>query len=1044
MHQLLQRKYLISFCYLMICIGGYLAWSNIPLENTPELNLPSITVNYTWGSTSPEVVEQEITRKVENALSRLRDVTRVESVTSPGRSSVTATFAKQAPVDYRILELREYLFSLERELPPTVSPANISRRVPEELEDQQTFIIYTLSGSFTGRQLLEYARTTIKTNLLGIPGLADVEIQGVLDPALTIEFDADKVEQLNLSTTQLMSAVRDKLSWSSAGYLDTKFLRTSLVIPPAFTNTGDIEAMEIEIPGSLRPVKLGEIADVFISDYPAKSMKRVNGNPALTIEFVKEGGADALALAEEIIARMQTIEASLPEGMEQRLQRDATEQLREQFSELQFQALISGILVFLVVLLFIRKLRAPFVIMGSVVFSVLISLGVLYLIGYTLNIITLAGITVALGMLIDNAVVVFEQVNPGLPRSKKERLSHIVKKLPGAGVPVMGSTLTTIGIFVPLLFALDDLRIFLVPLAVALTITLASSVLVAFTWIPYALTWLTPGSVGGGTSKRWSFRKATATFHTWRHRFRWVFLLLLIAAVGLPLFLIEDPDWEDTHWPEFTRVYFDNRSDIDPVIGGVTYRFVNNTYFGSPWRGRAEERISVFIRPPQGTPLSEIDKIVRNYEKIVKPYEHAFSYYEAQMSEYYGATIQFVVKPEYLFRTDPYHFFGEAMFLAARTGNVATSVSGFGDGISTGFGGGGSSHRIRLRGYAYEELLNLAKDLKRRLEKSRRVREVDINAGSFYSRDRLYQYVLALDDEELAARGLDRRKVLASLALDLNPVNSFGKVEFQGKEMFLVGRNEEQRSYQEDLTGKVRQFGKVNFDVASVGQVQKERVISEIRRENQSYQRNVEVEYLGSYRMGREYIRQVLDELPVPVGASVDYGFSGFSFTDDEDTRNLLLIILLSILSVWMITAALLESIKYPLAVILSVPFSLLGVMAGTLFNDLAFDRGAIAGTLLCIGVVVNNAILLIHEHQSLIKKNIRGLRNWMYVYERKLRAILITSVTTISGLIPMIVFGSDEFWETLAVVVVWGLSFSTVLLLLFFGYWKRSSGEHG
>jgi len=143
-------------------------------------------------------------------------------------------------------------------------------------------------------------------------------------------------------------------------------------------------------------------------------------------------------------------------------------------------------------------------------------------------------------------------------------------------------------------------------------------------------------------------------------------------------------------------------------------------------------------------------------------------------------------------------------------------------------------------------------------------------------------------------------------------------------------------------------------------------------------------------------------------------------------------------------TDTLLESIKYPLAVILSVPFSLLGVMAGSLFNDLAFDRGAIAGTLLCIGVVVNNAILLIHEHQSLIQKGVRGLRNWMYVYERKLRAILITSVTTISGLIPMIVFGSDEFWETLAVVVVWGLSFSTVLLLLFFGYWKRSSGEQG
>ena len=146
MKELLSRKYLISFFYIIVCIVGISSWKAISIENTPELNLPSITVSYSWGSTVPEIVEQEITRKVESAANRLRDVSEIRSITSEGRSSVTINFTKNAPVEFRSLELREYLNLLEDELPASVSPVNISRSIPEELEDQQTFVVYTLSG----------------------------------------------------------------------------------------------------------------------------------------------------------------------------------------------------------------------------------------------------------------------------------------------------------------------------------------------------------------------------------------------------------------------------------------------------------------------------------------------------------------------------------------------------------------------------------------------------------------------------------------------------------------------------------------------------------------------------------------------------------------------------------------------------------------------------------------------------------------------------------------------------------------------------------
>ena len=1050
MKELLNRKYLVSFFYIIVCVIGVAVWRVLPVESTPELNLPSVTVNYNWGSTSPEIMEMEITRKVEREANRLRDVTDIRSITQEGRSSVTITFRKDSPVDYRVLELREYLFTLDENLPESVSPPSITRQVPDELEDQQTFIVYTLNGDMAPRQLLEYTRTNIRPKLLSIEGLAEVAIRGVQDPALVIEFNVDEVEKYDLSPRQILLQVREQLSWRSAGFLEEGISRYSLIIPPKFNSIADIAGLKVELPGSRKQLVLDDLAEISVQDYPAKSIKRINGDPALTIEFVKESGADAFTLAENVLQSMEDVEAQLPESLSLMLTIDSTEELRQQFDDLKLQAIISGILVFFVVILFIRKLRAPFVIMGSVAFSVLLSLIVLYLLDYSLNIITLAGITVALGMLIDNAVVVFEHLNPGLPSGRSGRIDHILKEIGNSVVPVLGSTFTTVGIFIPLLFALDELRIFLVPLAVALTVTLVCSVIIAFTWIPYALVWLTPKISEKQRSRRvlgWLNRLVMKSFLL-KSKLRWVLPVVLIVVIGLPLFAIEEPEWdseEGTRWPEFTQVYFNNRESIDDWIGGLTKRFSDETYFGSPWRRGNEQSINVYIQAPQGTPLSEIDKIVKNYETIVEPYAHAFKYYEANLSEYFGARMRFVVDPEYLYDTDPYTFFGEAAFLGARTGNFALSVSGLNlQGISTGFGGGSSNHSIRLKGYSYDELLNLAKDLERRLKTNRRVSEVDINSSYYYRRDDFQQYILRLNEERILANDLNRREVISTLMLDLNPENTVGKVEFGGQEMYLIGRSERDRAFEEDMMNRTRKFGNVNFNISRIGEIVQEGGLSEIRRNNQSYERTVTVDYLGNYRMGRDFIESVVETTPVPVGSEINFGRGFFGFSDDDSSRNFIFIALLSLLSVWMIVSALLESVKYPIFVIMAVPFSLVGIMLGTLANDMAFDRGAIAGSLLCIGVVVNNAILIYHQKQLENGHGIFGLRCWMHVYRKRIRAILITTVTTITGLIPMMIFGNNEFWENLAIVVIWGLSISTILLLVMTGLRVRSDNSKG
>jgi len=1042
MKEIFRRKYFISLSYMLIALVGVVAWMNIPMEMAPDLRLPSVTVSYSWGSTSPEVMEQEITRRVESVATRLRNVERIRSVSQEGRSRVTITFEKETPVEYRILELQEYLFGLSNEFPPQVRQPRISRSIPRELQEQETFMAYSISGDRTTNELYQLATRQIRLQLLGLEGLADVEIQGAMDPALTLRFNTPLLERYGFSSREIMNQVRDRLTWRSSGFTEHSSGRLSMLIPPQFESVEDIRRMRITIPNSSRQVELRDIALVEIEDYPVTSLKRLNGKPALTVIFVRESGADAMGLAETVRDEMDRISASLPPDITIQLERDSTEDLRAQFGDLQYQSMFSLLFVFVILLLFIRRFRAPFVILGSILFSLMMSLGILFFMNYTLNVLTLAGLTVALGMIIDNAVVVFEQLNPKLPPDRDRRIDHVRRELPYTLVPVLGSTFTTVGIFIPLFFAMEELQLFLVPLAVALTLTLVSSVLIALTWIPYALIWLVPSTIKKeerSLKKKLSrlLNRVMLRVFYWRHRLRWGFYIALIAVFGIPIFAIDEPDWDETNWPEFTRTYFDNRSDIDPYIGGLTYKFFNETYFGTPWRGRQQERIFINIRTPQGTPLEEIDKMARSFELTALPYMEAFDYFEADISEHFGARLQFYIKDEYLFEFEPYQFYGETIFLASQIGNSAISVSGLGDGHSTGFGGGISGQRITLRGFSYDELLLLAEDIAARLKRNQRVREVDIHSVG-WGRNDMFQYVLNLDEERLALKGLNRRNVIDALQLDANPTNTHGMVELHGERMYLIGSNMVQTQYEEDFLDRARMSDGSMFKVSEIANLTREQTMNQIIRENQSYSRTLTVDFLGPPRLASNFIESVLDEVPVPVGASIQFGSGFWSWGQSDQLDNYLLLLLLTVLSVWMIVSALLESWRDPLVVILAIPLSLIGVMAGALYHDINFDQGAIAGTLLAVGVVVNNSILLIHEKQRCRSLGIHGLRSWVLVYRNKMRAVMITSLTTMGGLLPLILFGSNEFWTDLAIMVIWGLGTSLTLILLLMGVWEK------
>ncbi|HKJ45556.1 MAG TPA: efflux RND transporter permease subunit, partial [Balneolales bacterium] len=297
MSSLLRRRYFMALCYTLVCVLGWLFWVRIPVELTPNTELPSITVNYFWGSTSPEVVEQNITRKVEDIAHRLKGVKKIQSITNQGNCSITIDFEKQTPVDYRIIELREQLNQLQTALPPTVLPPTITKQVPQQLSNNRTFMAYSLSGKMNRYDLLDWAKRHIKLPLSGLPGIAAIRLNGVQNPALTVTFNPDFVRQYKLSVYRIMNQIRTGMSWQTAGWLQNNQNQVSIVRAPVYTNLDRIRSLPIQLPDSSGRIRLGQIANIAIKDYPATSHTRINGQPALTVTFLKTPGADAISLA---------------------------------------------------------------------------------------------------------------------------------------------------------------------------------------------------------------------------------------------------------------------------------------------------------------------------------------------------------------------------------------------------------------------------------------------------------------------------------------------------------------------------------------------------------------------------------------------------------------------------------------------------------------------------------------------------------------------------------------------------------------------------
>ncbi len=1043
----IRRPVAVAMGCLAVALMGASAWRNIPIELLPDTDLPRLNVEASWRGASPETVEAFLTSPIESVVQQVKGVEKVISVSREvqgmGTSSIEVHFSRETDMDFARLDLSERLSALEEELPPAVERVLVRPYIPPEFESrgQRGFLRYTYTGPYTLEALRSDLDDRVVPDLSQIEGVALVQASGGRERLIEIELNEDRVSSLGLSPGMVNTRINDLDLVREAGAIRAGGQEWSVTIQNRVARAEEIRnTVLLENRGSV--VRVSDVADVRDSFEEPLGYNRINGRPAVSFLVIREIGANTVRAADAVKARVAQLERAGLAGTTMLLDYDESEDIKEQLTDLRARALISAFVIFAVLLLFLRSFRSAGVVFMTIAFSVLISLNLIYFGGMTLNLLTLMGLAMGFGLIVDNAIVVLESVFRRW-QAGRDPVGAATEGTRQVVLPILTSTATTLIVFVPFVFLQGELRVFYVPLAIVVALTLMASLLVAFTFIPALAARVLP-------RVRMEERAGAAT-------------------VPAPLAETADaPGREAAHpgmtgdraqgaepgrspfrrgraTPLYTRIYstvigFTLRHAWLAVtaavlaFGGSYYLFENHVTRGVLWGGGMglDTYVLINIELPRGSDLERTDNLVRSFEERLAAIPEVERFSSTVRGTYGRITINF---PDSLENTGIPMAIKEQMF-SYSLGFTGAEVRVIGVGLGFYGGGGGASpnYSMQVLGYNYERVREIAEDLGDRLARVPRVRTIDTNSAGRFVRERATEFVVEVRRDQLARHDISVQELVARMNAAVAGQTSDAQLKIGGDEVRYEVKLEGYREtdVQELLETIISTSSGTGIRLGDVVSIAPVDVLAWIRREDQQYERTVAYEFAGPRRLGDQYYDGIIESTELPVGYVIEED-QGFRWSE-EDRQQIYAVLAVSILLIYMVTAALFESVRLPLCVLLTVPMALIGVFLMFFYTGASFTREAYVGVIMMGGIVVNNAILLVDNINRVRRESGDDLHAAILAGTlERVRPILMTTATTVLGLLPLVLFSEtadSTIWNALGYALIGGLLSSTVFVL--------------
>jgi len=737
--------------------------------------------------------------------------------------------------------------------------------------------------------------------------------------------------------------------------------------------------------------RLGEFATIRVDEDDRGYFYRIDGQTAVSLSVSRLPGADAIKTAARVRELMDELAPALPPGIRVNVLSDESVALREQLDDLLLRGGIAFAAVMLVLALTLRNAKSVALVMGSAAVSIAGTALGLYLLDIPANLLTLAGLGMGIGVLVQNGLVVVERLR-SVPDTAEGRAAAGVRILPA----VAGSTLTTAVVLFPFLYLQGNARAAFIPFAAAFALALGWSVLTALVMVP-AL-----GAGHGMHQAGWPrLRRAYEWVVERLARRRWVTLGLTTVVLG--------------------------------VLAWGFVKKVPKSSFGGFWFGQ-RTTLGVNLSFPRGSDPESLDRGMREFESIAVGIPGVEQVMTQGRPD--GAGMRVVFEDEAGLGPLPYELQEALTQRALLIGGAQVSVQGRGPGFYGGGGAGGSTnYRIKILGYSFGGVEALAKDFQRRLERIPRVRNVNINAGSFFGRERVVTVSLEPDRDALARYGITAADFASAVSREVRGPVGAERLEIAGEEIQVTLKSAGTRDRTLDNLREALIPNSTGTPVrlGDLARVEEREGLSAISREDQQYVRIVGYEFRGPPKLANRTHTAFMKSISVPAGYWV--GDDEFAWGSDESSKGLWLVFGIGVALVLLSVAMVFDSVWAAAMVFLSLPIALGGVVAAFWLAESAFTREAAVGVILVVGLAVNQSILLIDA--ALERRRAQGARRGLGVADVVAAAsersgmIVLVTLTTIASLIPLAVgTEADSLFGAIALATAGGTVFGTVAAL--------------
>lgn len=1016
MNFIIKRKVLIAMLFTGLSMLGYISYKQLPVELYPNATLPMLFVQVgTPLEVDPKYMENQAIIPLEGAIGTLEGIDKIESTAGQQSGSIQISYQKNTDIKFAYLKLVEKIDEVKKSLPEEFQVQTFKFDL-EQINNM--FMTIQVRGSGGVDRVRQVTDNEIINEIKNIDGIANAEVFGGREKSIEIILHQDICDSYGITPADVRSALNNNSkSRTFAGKVTHNNQLHFVNVISEFDDINDIHNLVVKEQGK---IKLKDIATIHYGVKEQDSYSRVNGKEAVTISLTKDSQANVIELANNVKEQIEVLNKDLAgKDIEMVIQHNSAETMENNINSIIQLALIGGLLAIFILWIFLKNFRLVVAIALAIPISVFTAFNFFYAFGISINSLTLLGMALAIGMLLDNSVVVLENIYR-LASKKVHPNQAVVQGTKEVWRSIFAATLTTVTVFLPFVFS-TNFFIGLIGkhIGVSIISTLLVSLVVALLLIPM----ITHAFLKfRDEDKPIQFEKIS--FH---NRLIQIYMVLLKTCM---------------------------RSPGKTILGALGIFFITllislGVSFITTQEAEIKD-IKLYVTMPSGTTLENTDILIAEAEKKLEDLEEKNDVVSQIYEEEAVLTISLIddykdvrnysipkIKNEILERVEdlnPAEFSWDPPATGRRFGSGGYDED---DGFSRLLGIGSQREKVIIKGQDFDKMLNQANDVKYYLGQLTSVNKIDIRIP-----DKRPELMLNFDKQLMALYDIPVTSVLSELNSFQHEFSSGVKFK-QGTEEYdiqirTIGYDNQKERNIKDLKGlPVRGGQGSQFELQDISKFNFTEGLSTIKRTNQEKQLELVYEFIDEVQDEKDLLDAARMEIDGMIeGMTLPSGIALEVIHEENDLGEFAFLLLMAFILIYMILSSVFESFSVPVVMMFSIPMAAIGSLVLLILTGTSImNTNVMTGFLILLGIVVNNGIILIDYSRVLRRRGYSDSRALMMAGLARVRPILITAITTIIALIPL-ALGKAEYVALIgvpfAVTIIGGLIVSTLLTLVF------------